>query len=157
MDEWTTLAIKPDEAPQGDLSAPAITDGLEADAATLQAEFDLSSNHLADVRQRHEQVLITAGMLPETDVANRLPDRALDWVVNGLNGRISPDGLSIPLLGAQLEDIHLDVNTTEDTTVVRLRVNEEGHDPLTREMTLPEQAGESLVARWVNGHLHLRW
>ena len=157
MDDWKPLAIEPVDGPIDGVAHPEITDGLNADAATLQAAFEATSTHLDDVRQRHEQVLITAGMLPETDVANRLPERALDWVVSGLNGRVNPDGLSIPLLGAHLEDVHLEVNTTENATTVRLRVDEEGHDSLTREMTLPEGVNSTLMARWVNGHLHLRW
>ena len=157
MDEWKPLAIEPANTPNDEAISPEVTDGLDADAAVLQAAFEMSSNHLDDVRQRHEQVLITAGMLPETDVANRLPERALEWVVSGLNGRVDLDGLSIPLLGAELEDVHLEVNTTEDATVVRLRVDDEGNDPLKREMTLPEEANSNLVARWVNGHLQLRW
>jgi hypothetical protein len=156
MDGWTPLEIEEaSEAPGLDQSLT--TDGLGVDAATLQASFDAETTHLDEVRQRHEAVLVTAGMIPEHALAATHPERALTWVVQGLNGRVHPDGLSIPLLGSALEQVNLTASTDGETATVRLTIREEGHEPLVRDMNLPEGALERLTATWVNGHLHLRW
>ena len=49
-------------------------------------------------------------------LADRHPERALAWVVESINGRVDPDGLSIPLLGTNQDAIQLQVKTTEDAT-----------------------------------------
>ena len=110
MVEWEVLEISTEETPS-ELPGAASLDGLQADAASLQAEFETSSSHLEEVRQRHTEVLVTAGMLPETGLAEIHPERALAWVVQGINGRMNPDGLTIPLLGTTEEAIQLHVNT----------------------------------------------
>ena len=67
MEDWKPLDFTGDEeAVVGE--QPPMPEGLETDAATLQALFESSNDHLADVRQRHTEVLITAGMLPESRI-----------------------------------------------------------------------------------------
>ena len=100
---------------------------------------------------------MTAGMLPETGLAAQHPERALSWVVNSINGRVNPDGLTIPLLGAELQQIQLKTKHTEETTLVQLRVEDGELPPLVRELPLPAEAASSLQATFVDGQLHLRW
>jgi hypothetical protein len=156
MDEWTPLGIETaDTIPS--TAQPVNLEGLGADAATLQAHFDTEESHLNEVKQLHEEVLVTAGMLPETGLAQRHPERALAWVVQGINGRLSPDGLSIPLLGTSLDRLALKTKVTDTGTVVQLRINDDLHDDLVRELPLPLEAASTLEATFVEGHLHLRW
>ena len=64
MDDWKPLNIESEEAaPQQ--GPTASLDGLQADASTLQAHFEASTDHLEDVSMRHSEVLVCGGMLPE--------------------------------------------------------------------------------------------
>ena len=156
MDEWKPLDIETTLQPTDEHPAPSL-DGLSVDAAMLQSQFEGSSPHLDEVRQRHEELLVTAGTLPETGLAAQHPERALAWVVNSINGRINPDGLTIPLHGATLEDLELKTKPTQEGTLVQLNVADGELPKLTREFPLPADASLSLQASFVEGQLHLRW
>ncbi len=156
MVEWEVLEISTEETPS-ELPGAASLDGLQADAASLQAEFETSSSHLEEVRQRHTEVLVTAGMLPETGLAEIHPERALAWVVQGINGRMNPDGLSIPLLGTTEEAIQLHVKHTEEATLVKLDIEDPEGPNLVREFPLPTEAAGTLSADFSHGRLSLRW
>ena len=156
MDEWKPLDLTNVDMSHEALM-PAVPEGLETDAPSLQAHFEVSNNHLADVRQRHTEVLVTAGMLPESGLAEHLPERALAWVVEGINGRMNPDGLTIPLLGTNEAAIQLHVKQTEEATLVRLDIEDTEGPNLVRELPLPTEAGATLAANYNNGRLTLRW
>ena len=156
MDEWKPLDLTNEDMSHEALM-PAVPEGLETDAPSLQAHFEVSNNHLADVRQRHTEVLVTAGMLPESGLADHLPERALAWVVEGINGRMNPDGLTIPLLGTNEAAIQLHVKQTEEATLVRLDIEDTEGPNLVRELPLPTEAGATLAANYNNGRLTLRW
>ncbi len=156
MVEWEVLEISTEETPS-ELPGAASLDGLQADAASLQAEFETSSSHLEEVRQRHTEVLVTAGMLPETGLAEIHPERALAWVVQGINGRMNPDGLTIPLLGTTEEAIQLHVKHTEEATLVKLDIEDPEGPNLVREFPLPTEAAGTLSADFSHGRLSLRW
>jgi len=155
MDEWQPLDMTTEDATPLPLE-PAV-DGLSTDASNLQAAFETTSTHLDEVRARHTEVLVTAGMLPETGLSERHPERALAWIVQGINGRVDPDGLTIPLLGTHEEAIQLHVKTTEDATLVKLNIHDPNGDPLVRELPLPVEANTTLKATFSRGRLHLRW
>ena len=156
MEEWKPLDIATDE-PQSEQRPQPTNEGLQTDAPTLQANFEASANHLEEVRLRHTEVLVTAGMLPETGLAEQHPERALAWVVNGINGRMNPDGLTIPLLGAEENAIQLHVKETEEATLVKLDVQDPEGPNLVREFPLPTEAAGSLSADFSHGRLTLRW
>ena len=156
MDEWKPLDLTNEDMSHEALM-PAVPEGLETDAPRLQAHFEVSNNHLADVHQRHTEVLVTAGMLPESGLAEHLPERALAWVVEGINGRMNPDGLTIPLLGTNEAAIQLHVKQTEEATLVRLDIEDTEGPNLVRELPLPTEAGATLAANYNNGRLTLRW
>jgi hypothetical protein len=96
-------------------------------------------------------------MLPETHIAEVQPQRQLAWVIKELHGRLNPDGLSIPLLGAELNQINLQVLKTETHSTVKLTIAEESNSTFERLMPLPEEATGDITAHFVNGRLHLRW
>ncbi len=156
MEEWKPLDIATDE-PLSEHRPQPTNEGLQTDASTLQANFETSANHLEEVRLRHTEVLVTAGMLPETGLAEQHPERALAWVVNGINGRMNPDGLTIPLLGAEENAIQLHVKETEEATLVKLDVQDPEGPNLVREFPLPTEAAGSLSADFSHGRLTLRW
>ena len=89
MAEWEEVEIE------------AVSDGLNATPSELHAAFEMSGDHLTEVRDRHTMMLVTSGELPETHMADIAPERRLDWVIEELNGRRHSDGLSIPLHGAE--------------------------------------------------------
>ena len=72
MDEWKPLDLTTENMDHEAL-APVVPEGLETDAASLQAHFESANNHLMDVRQRHAEVLVTAGMLPESGWRSTFP------------------------------------------------------------------------------------
>jgi hypothetical protein len=156
MDEWTSLDIETVTTEPTKPEDDGLT-GLSTDAATLQSEFEGRPTHLDEVKQRHLEVLVTAGMLPESGLADVHPERALSWVVNSINGRLNPDGLTIPLLGSSLENVQLKTKVTDEATVVMLTVEDGEHPELVRELPLPLGAASTLEATFHQGRLHLRW
>jgi len=157
MDEWSPLVIEQSTSTMKQHSNEEEMDGFSADASMLQAQFETNDSHLSEVRQLHTEVLVTAGMLPETSLAESEPGRALSWIVESINGRINPDGLTIPLLGTTFDDIHLRFKTIADQTVVQLQVDDGDLPPLVKEIPLPEGASSNLSAVFSEGRLHLRW
>ena len=61
-----------------------VSDGLDASPSELHAAFEISGDHLAEVRDRHTMMLITSGELPESHMAEIAPERRLDWMVKEL-------------------------------------------------------------------------
>ena len=59
MEEWQEIPIETKE----------VSDGLDAQPQELHASFELSGDHLAEVRDRHTMMLVTAGE----------SDAPLDW------------------------------------------------------------------------------
>jgi hypothetical protein len=156
MDEWTSLDVKTATSAESEAENEVMT-GLGIDAPALQAAFENRPSHLDEVKQRHLEVLVTAGMLPETGLADVHPDRALAWVVEGINGRVAPDGLTIPLLGTSPEQVHVKTKITEEATMVQLTVEDGEHPDLVRHLPLPTNAATTLEATFSDGRLHLRW
>ena len=104
----------------------------------------------------HTHVLVQAGMLPETHLADVHPSQRLDWILQELHGMRNPDGLTIPLMGVSSDDVEVNIQHTNSETNVKLTVREEGHQPFERVLPL---LGENLdvKAHFVNGQLRLRW
>ena len=79
-------------------------------------------------------------------------------MVNELNGRINPDGLTIPLLGVEQNQIELYSRQIDNNIVLKLKITEDDGDTLERELTTPEGVTiDSLTASLVNNRLNLRW
>jgi len=133
-------------------------EGLQTEVDTLHANFWQEANHLKEVENRHLQVLVTSGMIPEDHIANTEPSRKLDWFVTELNGRVNPDGLSIPLKGLEIGDIEIYQMKTDNDTQIKLKLIEKDGQELERVLNIPADGSESAVeANFFNNRLYLRW
>ena len=131
-------------------------EGLNPSVEALHASFHDAADHLNEVQSMHTQVLISAGMLPESHLAETEPTRQLKWMVEALHGTINPDGLTIPLLGVTAEDVAVFTKKEGESTLLRLVISDGENEPLEREMPLPDSS-EAIRAHYINGRLHLRW
>ena len=103
------------------------------------------------------QVLVSAGMIPEDHIASVEPTRKLHWLVEELNGRIDPDGLSIPLKGLEIDDIEIYQKTENDETVLKLQFVEKDGQKLEDFLVLIQRPDSNLKANFYNNRLYLRW
>ena len=79
-------------------------------------------------------------------------------MVNELNGRMNPDGLTIPLLGVEQGQVELYSRQIDNSIVLKLKITEDDGDTLERELTAPEGVTiDNLTASLVNNRLNLRW
>ena len=132
--------------------------GLQTEVDNLHADFWQEANHLKEVENRHLKVLVTSGMIPEDHIANTEPSRKLDWFVTELNGRVNPDGLSIPLKGLEIGDIEIYQMKTDNDTQIKLKLIEKDGQKLERVLNIPSDGGESAIeANFFNNRLYLRW
>ena len=157
MATWEPLAVgtDPNQVAPGEIEAET-TGGLATSVESLHSEFHQLADHLGEVQTMHEQVLISAGMLPESHLAEVQPERQLKWMVEALHGSVNPDGLTIPLLGVTAEDVVLFTKKEGEITHLKMVIADGDNEPLEREMPLPEDV-QDLSANYVNGRLHLRW
>ena len=139
MEEWEEVEIE------------TVSDGLDASPSELHAAFEMSGDHLSEVRDRHTMMLVTSGELPETHMAEIAPDRRLDWVIDELNGRRHSDGLSIPLHGAEVENIDLTKGELDGHSTLKLKVG-----TFERKLPLPADI-ENIKANFTDGILNIRW
>ncbi|MDP6869442.1 MAG: Hsp20/alpha crystallin family protein [Candidatus Poseidoniaceae archaeon] len=140
MQEWDEVEIQ------------TVSDGLDASPRELHASFEITGDHLAEVRDRHTMMLVASGELPESHIAEIAPERRLDWMIEELNGRKFSDGLSIPLHGADDSIIELSRGEIEGHSILRLKV---GSD-FERKLPLPKDI-ESIDATLEDGILNVRW
>ncbi|MCH2648621.1 MAG: hypothetical protein MKZ57_02265 [Candidatus Poseidoniaceae archaeon] len=159
MTDWQLVDIS-DDKPESFVKDLEDLDygGLESDVQNLHSNFWNDAEHLAEVEDRHMQVLVSSGMIPEDHIASTEPSRKLDWFVKELNGRINPDGLSIPLKGLEIDDIEIYQKTSDDETVIKLNLTEKDGQELERIMNIPNDSPEfNLQANFFNNRLYLRW
>ena len=159
MSDWELVDISTHE-PESSSEETVELDqgGLNTGVETLHSNFWQDASHLAEAENRHKQVLVSAGMIPEDHIASVEPTRKLHWLVEELNGRIDPDGLSIPLKGLEIDDIRIYQKTENDETVLKLQFVEKDGQKLERFLSLNPEASESnLKANFYNNRLYLRW
>ena len=75
MEEWEAVDVE------------VVNSGLDATPSELHAAFEMSGDHLSEVRDRHTMMLVTSGELPESHIADIAPERRLNWIVEELNGK----------------------------------------------------------------------
>ena len=150
MSEWKRLELTEDE--KEDVTS---TD-LSSVPQMLHQEFLQEADHLHEVQAMHTHVLVQAGMLPESHLAEVEPSQRLDWILQELHGMRDPDGLTIPLKGVSSDDVEISIMDNDSETSVKVTVREQGHEPFERVLPL---MGENLdvKAHFVDGHLRLRW
>ena len=134
-----------------DVDIQLVSDGLDATPTELHAAFELSGDHLNEVRDRHTMMLVTSGELPEEHMAKIAPERRLDWVVEELNGRRHANGLSIPMHGTDIGSINLTKGNIDGHSILKLNVGK-----FERKLPLPSEV-ESFEATIENGILQIRW
>ena len=139
MEEWEEVEIE------------TVSDGLDASPSELHAVFEISGDHLSEVRDRHTMMLVTSGELPENHMAEIAPERRLDWIIDELNGRRHSDGLSIPLHGAEMENIDLTKGELDGHSTLKLKVG-----TFERKLPLPADI-ENIKANITDGILNIRW
>ena len=139
MEEWEEIEIQ------------AVSDGLDASPSELHAVFEITGDHLAEVRDRHTMMLVASGELPESHIADIAPERRLDWMVKELNGNIHSNGLTIPLYGANMDSIHISRGELDGHSILKLQVGE-----FVRKLPIPADSG-SIDASLNDGVLNIRW
>ena len=140
MEEWE----------QGEIEV--VTDGLDASPSELHAAFEISGDHLNEVRDRHTMMLVSSGEIPESHMAEIAPERRLNWIVDELNGKRHTNGLTIPLHGADSSSIDLAKGEIEGHSILKLRVGEN----FVRNLPLPADI-DSIKATLKGGVLDLSW
>jgi hypothetical protein len=150
MSEWKRLELAEDE------NEDTTSTDLSSVPQMLHQEFLQEADHLHEVQAMHTHVLVQAGMLPESHLAEVEPSQRLDWVLQELHGMRDPDGLTIPLKGVSSDDVEISIMDNDSETSVKVTVREQGHEPFERVLPL---RGENLdvKAHFVDGHLRLRW
>ena len=139
MEEWEGIDVE------------VVNSGLDATPSELHAAFEMSGDHLSEVRDRHTMMLVTSGELPESHIADIAPERRLDWIVEELNGKMHTNGLSIPLLGADLESIDLSKGELDGHSILKLKIGN-----FERKLPLPSEV-DSIKATMSDGILNLSW
>ena len=159
MSEWELVEIssaEPDELIDEHQSYN--TDGLETEVSDLHSHFWRDAGHLSEVEDRHKQVLISSGMIPESHIASVEPSRKLDWFVTELNGRMNPDGLSIPVKGLEINDIAIHQMSSDNETIIKFNFTEKDGQELERIVNIPNEISNTeFKANFFNNRLYLRW
>ena len=66
MSSWEHIEVNTESEGLEEMEKEFIqTDGLAASPEQLHNEFHVNAEHLSEVEQRHKQVLVTSGMIPE--------------------------------------------------------------------------------------------
>ena len=160
MASWENIDINLDSSLIEDIEDDFIdTTGLTITPESLHNEFHSAAQHLKEVELRHKQVLVTAGMIPEEHISSVEPGMSLKWMVEELNGRINPDGLSIPLMGVELSDFQLSLNDGNDGFInVKLSIKDGQSESFERTFNIPKDSMKNEVnAHFINNRLYLRW
>ena len=139
MEEWEAVDVE------------VVNSGLDATPSELHAAFEMSGDHLAEVRDRHTMMLVTSGELPESHIADIAPERRLNWIVEELNGKRHSNGLSIPMLGADLESIEISKGELDGHSILKLKIGN-----FERKLPLPSEV-DSIKATMSDGILNLNW
>ena len=138
MSEWKRLELAEDE------NEDVTSTDLSSVPQMLHQEFLQQANHLHEVQAMHTHVLVQAGMLPESHLAEVEPSQRLDWILQELHGMRDPDGLTIPLKGVSSDDVEISIMDNDSETSVKVTVREQGHEPFERVLPL---TGENLTSR----------
>ncbi|MDP6333809.1 MAG: hypothetical protein QF479_04160 [Candidatus Poseidoniaceae archaeon] len=159
MASWENLDINLDSNLIEDIEDEFVdTTGLTISPKSLHSEFHVGAQHLKEVEMRHKQVLVTAGMIPEEHISTVEPDMSLKWMVEELNGRMNPDGLSIPLMGVDLGDFQILFNDDERHINVKLSIKDGQTESFERTFNIPKDSMKNEVsAHFINNRLYLRW
>ena len=151
MSDWKPLDVSEEEVEE------IGTSDFSSTPQQLHTEFQTSATHLHEVQSMHKHVLVQAGMIPETHIAEVEPTQRLEWVLQELHGMSNPDGLTIPLLGVSPEQLGVQIQKLATETQVKITIQQEDNATFERILPLNSEQAETLRVHFVNGRLHLRW
>lgn len=151
MSDWKSVDVSDEEVEDVDLK------NFSSTPEQLHSQFQRSATHLHEVQSMHKHVLVQAGMIPETHIAEVEPTQRLEWVLQELHGMSNPDGLTIPLLGVAPEELEVRIQKLSTETQVKITIQQEENAPFERILPLNNEQAETLRVHFVNGRLHLRW
>ena len=151
MSDWKPLDVSEEEVEE------IGTSDFSSTPEQLHTEFQSSATHLHEVQSMHKHVLVQAGMIPETHIAEVEPTQRLEWVLQELHGMSNPDGLTIPLLGVAPEQLGVQILNLGTEIQVKITIQQEDNAPFERILPLNREQAETLRVHFVNGRLHLRW
>ena len=139
MEDWEEVEIQ------------AVSDGLDASPSELHAAFEISGDHLSEVRDRHTMMLVASGELPESHMADIAPERQLDWIVKELNGDLFSNGLTIPMHGVTMDAIRLSRGELDGHSILKLQVGD-----FVRKLPIPAES-YLIDASLSDGVLNIKW
>ena len=132
---------------------PSAYAGLAGKPHLLHAQHLSSIPHLAEVQEMHTRFLVSAGELPESHIAEVLPERRLEWMVAELGGIVDERRISIPLRGTTLGRVEVCTGEINGHPAMKLNLLDIDWQ---QTVTLPDNASE-LTAIWDSGELHIGW
>jgi len=150
--EWDSVEISEGEVDSID-QVTVITTGLSSEPSLLHAEHLGNLSHLSEVQELHSRFLVSAGELPETHLAEVLPERRLEWMVEELGGVLREREFTIPLRGTTLGRVEVSKGELHGHPAIKLALFDIDWEQV---VTLPEGAGE-ISAIWDSGHLQIGW
>ena len=158
MAEWEQIPLSDDEIVEMSDYDYSTEPNLAKDVQAIHSEFMAGATHLNDVENLHKQTLVNAGMIPEDHISHTEPSLTLQWFVDELNGKLNPDGLTIPMLGVEYDNVKLFAKKSSEKTEIKLEITDSIGEKLNRKMFLPDNKGaDSLKVNFFNNRLHLRW
>ena len=134
MPEWEIIPLVKDEIIElKELELPNNHD-FDTNIETMHSDFMARATHLNEVENLHKQVLVTAGMIPEEHISHIEPSMKLKWLVDELNGRVNPDGLTIPMFGVEYQNIKIYSKETDNQTQIKIEIVEFDGQKFQREL-----------------------
>ena len=132
---------------------PSAYAGLASMPHLLHAQHLSSIPHLAEVQEMHSRFLVSAGEIPESHLAEILPERRLEWMVAELGGIVGERRISIPLRGTTLGRVKVSTGEINGHPAMKLNLLDIDWQ---QTVTLPDDTSE-LTAIWDSGELHIGW
>ena len=136
-----------------DVGVPSVAEGLAGEPHLHHANHLNSPRHLAEVQELHTRFLVSAGEIPESHLAEILPERRLKWLVDELGGILGDRRISIPLRGTTLGRVEVSKGEMHGHPAMKLNLLD---IDWMQTVTLPDGAGE-LTAVWDSGDLYISW
>ena len=112
--------------------------------------FAETASHLEEVRFNHQKLLVGAGLVPETHLANIDPERQVQWLAESFNGKVTESGFSLPLLGLGEEDVGLSVSSDNGLFTLKMELG----DHIQRSARLPVGV-VGISSSWQDGWLNI--
>jgi len=121
-----------------------------SDPQSLHFAFSSDATHLEEVRLNHQKNLFTAGLVPESHLAEIAPERQLAWMVEELNGEVNESGFRLPLMGLSQNEVNISTSSINGIMTLKLNLGEH----LQRVTRLPRGVTK-ISTHWNDGWLSI--